>query len=149
MAVGAYIFDIDGTLADCSARVEEYLGECKNWDQFYAHCDEDKRIDDVMMVLAQLRQLYIPLFVTGRPERCRQKTRQWLAEHGISGIQDEQIFMRADNDHRQDYIFKKEVYEKHIKGKYKIMGVFEDRNQCVDMWRSLGLTCFQVRDGSY
>lgn len=28
-------------------------------------------------------------------------------------------------------------------------GVFEDRKQCVDMWRSLGLTCYQVADGNY
>ena len=57
--------------------------------------------------------------------------------------------MRETNDYRQDAVIKKEIYEKEIEGKYCIQGVFEDRTQCVNMWRKLGLTCFQVTDGDY
>ena len=41
------------------------------------------------------------------------------------------------------------INEQEIKDKYDVIGVFEDRDSCVKMWRALGLTCFQVADGSY
>lgn len=44
---------------------------------------------------------------------------------------------------------KKEIYEKYIKGKYNVMGVFDDRDRVVEMWRSIGLTCFQVDYGKF
>ena len=34
-------------------------------------------------------------------------------------------------------------------GKDNILGVFDDRNKVVDMWRKNGLTCFQVADGNF
>lgn len=57
--------------------------------------------------------------------------------------------MRPDGDHRPDYVIKREIYEREIKDKYDVIGVFEDRQRCVDMWRALGLTCFQVAPGDY
>ena len=30
-----------------------------------------------------------------------------------------------------------------------VFAVFDDRQQVVDMWRSNGLTCFQVADGDF
>ena len=30
-----------------------------------------------------------------------------------------------------------------------VFAVFDDRQQVVDMWRSNGLTCFQVADGNF
>ena len=30
-----------------------------------------------------------------------------------------------------------------------VFAVFDDRNQVVDMWRSNGLTCFQVAKGDF
>ena len=37
----------------------------------------------------------------------------------------------------------------HINGKYNVLGVFDDRDQVVSVWRSLGLTCFQVNWGNF
>ena len=34
-------------------------------------------------------------------------------------------------------------------GKENIVGVFDDRQKVVDMWRKNGLTCFQVADGNF
>lgn len=59
------------------------------------------------------------------------------------------LFMRKDGDFRPDWEVKKEIYEKELKDKYEILGVFEDRTQVVQMWRSLGLTCYQVCEGNY
>lgn len=140
----AYIFDIDGTLADLSHRKHFIAGENKNWDSFYAECGKDKPIESVCRVLRELS--YPVIYITGRPQSYRLDTDKWLTfndlPHGM-------LFMRPDGDHRPDFELKKEIYNMYIKDRIEILGVFEDRQQCVDMWRSLGLTCFQVADGNY
>jgi len=57
--------------------------------------------------------------------------------------------MRKTGDSRKDSIVKREIFEEHIKGKYRIQFVLDDRNQVVEMWRQLGLTCLQVAEGDF
>ena len=57
--------------------------------------------------------------------------------------------MRTPKDNRKDCIIKRELFDAHIKGKYYIDFVLDDRNQMVDLWRSMGLTCLQVADGNF
>jgi hypothetical protein len=57
--------------------------------------------------------------------------------------------MRKEGDVRKDAIVKGEIYEKNINGKYNVLFVLDDRNQMVEMWRGLGLTCLQVADGDF
>lgn len=49
----AYIFDIDGTIADCSHRLHFITGEHKNWDAFYDACLDDAPINDVIKMKIQ------------------------------------------------------------------------------------------------
>ena len=145
----AYIFDIDGTIADCSHRLHFIAGEHKDWDAFYTACKNDRAIPDTVMLLKMLSIFNCDiLFITGRPEYTREQTRQWLL-NVVDYNTDPRIKMRKDGDHRPDYVAKREIYEQEIKDKYDVVGVFEDRDSCVKMWRELGLTCFQVADGSY
>ena len=62
---------------------------------------------------------------------------------------DQQLFMRKKDDYRQDAIVKKELYEEHIKDKYYVEAVFDDRDQVVNMWREEGLLCCQVYYGNF
>jgi hypothetical protein len=57
--------------------------------------------------------------------------------------------MRAESDFRKDSIVKKELFDNHIKNKYFIEYVLDDRNQVVDMWRDMGLKCLQVQEGNF
>jgi hypothetical protein len=57
--------------------------------------------------------------------------------------------MREAGDSRKDSIVKQELYERHIKPSYDVFVVLDDRNQVVDMWRSLGLVCLQVAPGDF
>ena len=157
----AYIFDIDGTLADCSQRLHFILPSKENmsgdidldkiapdWDSFYKDCVNDKPILPVVELAHTLKDAYETLiFVTGRPEKYMEETLNWLCDK--LDCNSVILMMRKDGDHRPDYIVKKEIYEEDIKPYHHIDGVFEDRKQCVDIWRSLGLTCYQVADGNY
>jgi predicted kinase len=102
-------------------------------------------------------QIYV-VFFSGRKEQCKGDTTTWISEHVItkeflSMIRSEisyDLFMRKDDDNRKDSIVKKELFDEHIRGKYYVEFVLDDRNQVVEMWRNeLGLTCLQVQDGSF
>lgn len=160
MKKAAYIFDIDGTLANCSHRlhflkppkgaIHFNLNEVDwkpDWDSFYAACVDDKPIEDVILLCRLLDRPDITIiFLTGRPKSIATQTCDWLQHNVVSGGR---LYMRDTGDHRPDYKVKREIYETKIKNDYNVVGVFEDRQQCVDMWRGLGLTCFQVADGNY
>jgi hypothetical protein len=57
--------------------------------------------------------------------------------------------MRDKGNNEKDSIVKRNMFEKYIRGKYFIEYVLDDRNQVVEMWRSMGLTCLQVADGDF
>lgn len=142
----AYIFDIDGTLADCSHRLHHITGSKKDYDAFYAACTDDDLIINVAELCLNLSINSRVIYITGRPERIRGETNRWIIKNRLPCPL---VYMRRDGDHRPDYVIKQEIYEREIKDKYDVIGVFEDRQQCVDMWRKLGLTCFQVANGNY
>lgn len=145
----AFIFDIDGTIADCTHRLfyVDLSQGVRDWDAFYDACYKDVPIINVMRLLATLENSYHIIFVTGRPECVYDLTHDWLDGHMV--LWPYQLFMRKDGDHRPDYQVKREIYETQIKDRYDVIGVFEDRKQCVDMWRALGLQCYQVNNGDY
>lgn len=154
----AYIFDIDGVLADCSHRLHFIQQEPKDWKRFYENSDKDEVILSNKNTLRLLRnalhgyQTRGILFVTGRSEAYRELTMNWLKTKvwgRFGNFYDDMLFMRKDGDHRPDYVIKKEIYENEIKCQYEILGIFEDRTQVVQMWRALGLTCYQVCEGNY
>jgi hypothetical protein len=86
------------------------------------------------------------IFVSGRFEKYRAQTTEWLARNGFK---EGKLLMRADGDVRKDSTVKREIFDKHIRNYYNVQCVFDDRNQVVEMWRKLGLTVFQVADGRF
>lgn len=89
---------------------------------------------------------YKVIVLTGRDAVCYDQTALWLEEHGVKY---DKLYSRSEGDYRKDSIIKQEIYEQHIKDKYKVEYVIDDRNQVVEMWRSLGLRCLQVADGDF
>lgn len=133
----AVICDIDGTLAHMVNRgpydTSKYLDDAKD--------------DTVHFALARLSEGATRIICSGRGAEFRTDTEQWLANHGIAY---ELLLMRPEGDRRKDSIVKRELYEQHIRGKYNVRVVLDDRNQVVDMWRDeLGLKCFQVAPGDF
>ena len=57
--------------------------------------------------------------------------------------------MRDTGDGRPDNVVKLEIFDREVRERYNVVGVFDDRNKVVSMWRSLGLTVFQVADGDF
>lgn len=130
-----YIFDIDGTLAS-----HEGIRKPYEWDKVGL----DKPIKGVV---ALLKTLYSDnrriILLSGRDGSCREATEEWLINNNIPY---DFLYMRGAGDNRKDVIIKKELYDKYIKDKYNVFGVFDDRPQVCLMWQELGLTLFKVGD---
>ncbi len=143
--IDAYICDIDGTIAEKGDRgIYEFQ-----------KCGLDKPIMPVIRAIDALIKVRegdesweIPtiLFVSGRSDICRKETIDWLSRWTNSDVYrdfgDDKLFMREEGDYRPDTIIKQEIYENHIKDKYNILAVFDDRPVVIRMWRELGLFVF-------
>lgn len=137
---GAYIFDVDGTLAQMDGR-SPY-----EWHRVHT----DKRVPAVCKMMINLYELgYHIIVMSGRDGACFDLTEKWLAESGDAPLRFHKLLMRAQGDTRKDNIVKVELFREHVAPFYNVLGTFDDRNQVVAMWRSIGLTCFQVADGNF
>jgi hypothetical protein len=143
------ICDLDGTLANCEHRVHHVQNKPKNWEAFYAGVKDDTVNGAVYSVLDRFNAYGTPrmaiIFCSGRPERCRADTTEWLLQHHIY---DYELLMRKDGDFRADHIVKQEILDNHI-DKDRVLFVMDYTQQVVDMWRMNGLTCFQVAKGDF
>ena len=134
------ICDIDGTLA--------LMGDRSPYDS--SQCENDRVHFPVAMLLDYLRasNTSIPIILlSGREEVYREQTLIWLDANFIPWSE---LHMRKKGDYRKDCIVKKELYDIHVKPKYNVAFVLDDRNQVVDMWRKeLKIPCFQVWYGDF
>ena len=134
------ICDLDGTIALMNGRSPYDYDEC------------DKDLPN--KVIIDLVETYLSykgnvIFLSGRDGRGREKTVQWIKDNVQLMDKEFELWMRKSEDNRKDSIIKKELFDEHIKGKYYIDFVLDDRNQVVQLWRSLGLTCLQVANGDF
>lgn len=137
MKPSGYIFDIDGTLALRGDRGPF------DWDKVSGDTP-NKAVIDLCKLLKNVG--FKIIVVSGRDDSCLATTSIWLQDNGISPSA---LFMRRTGDYRKDYVIKMEIYKQLIEPKYNVLAVFDDRSQVVEMWRSIGLTCFQVADGNF
>lgn len=135
-----FIFDIDGTLAD-------HKGNRSPYDE--NKVSTDTIIEPVACVLRALIANHYPvIFVSGRTEGCRQDTRDWIKKEVLQN-HDQYIYlyMRKIDDHRNDSIVKKEIYDTYIIPFYEIIGVFDDRMRVCRMLYENNIFCFNVNQG--
>lgn len=139
----AFICDIDGTLCNHTDNRGHYE---------YSKCLTDTPNWPIIHLVQTLEEDWYPIFVTGRMEvendtDIRDLTNQWITAYVT--LQDYDLHMRKEGDFRKDSIIKKEIFDNHIRDNYCVEFAIDDRNQVVDMWRQMGLTCLQVDYGDF
>lgn len=136
----AIICDIDGTLAHgigVTRKPHEY-------DKVLTDTVDPDVRDHIMRYPGHL------IFMSGRPEACREDTEKWLA--WTAKVPYTHLFMRSDEhwkNQTKDYIVKRELFNKHIRGKYNIDHILDDRDQVVEEWLAMGLKVWQVAEGNF
>lgn len=140
-----YVFDIDGTIADCSHRIHHI--ENKDWRSFFAACGDDAPIAHIIGLAQDLacsgKRI---IYVSGRSDECSEETARWLDKHGLPVGRK---YMRKAGDHRPDNIVKGELLAQLVADGYRPIMAFDDRNQVVKMWRENGIPCAQVAEGNF
>ncbi len=127
------MFDLDGTLADTAHRQRFLAGRPRDWDAFFAAAPEDPPLArGVELALASARECEVG-YLTGRPERCRADTVDWLARQGLPGGR---IWMRRDNDRRPARRTKLEVLRDIARKRTIRMLVDDDELVCAEAERA-------------
>ena len=169
------VFDIDGTLADCSHRLPFITDMSQwaqpqgklprpNWEEFLSpeRVAKDKPILPMWHLLASLLMNgHRALFITGRSEHLRQTTLEWLFHHDHPDVsrktrnvirfwaRDADLLMRPQGNRQPSHVTKEaSLHLAREKGWDPVMA-FDDRKQDADMWRAQGLFCAQVNEGEY
>jgi len=137
----AIMCDLDGTLALLN-------GRCP-----YDASNSDKDLPNIP-VLETVKLFadagYNIIFCSGREDKYKEPTVRFIEDtYHIGADRDYQLHMRKSGDQRKDSIIKREVFDNFIRDKYNVLFVLDDRNQVVDNWRDMGLTCFQVAPGNF
>jgi hypothetical protein len=140
--VKTWIVDIDGTVA--------IMGDRSPYD--WSRVGEDTPNEPVLRVVIALLEAHNNvIFMSGRMEQARTQTELWLGvqigkHYPVFCMESccSPLFMRGNGDYRPDNIVKRELYDKHVHGKYDVIGVIDDRASVVEMWRDMGLTCLDV-----
>ncbi len=131
------IFDLDGTLANISGR--------NPYDA--ALCASDKVNESIMWLFNAVNcRALKTIILSGRSEDTKKQTQEWLTKNSVNY---DELHMRKSGDNRNDAIVKKEMFDTHIKNKYNVLFIVDDRDRVVKMWRDIGLTCLQCNYGSF
>lgn len=147
------IVDLDGTLAIDDHR--RPLISSHSWSEYFAACVDDPVNESVKSICLLLAQTgHFIHILTGRSERVRAQTTEWLGRHAILY---HNLLMRSPNDYdptakcnspthfRPDSEVKEDMINSlKLKPENTLM-VLDDRDHMVIFWRELGFDCWQVR----
>ena len=131
------IVDVDGTLAhiDPNNPRDPYDG---------SRAGEDHVDETLAAMLDVLDENYFIHIVTGRGLRHRHLTEEWLKDHAIPY---DHLWTRPDNDTSVPDAWVKYQIAKEIARTHNVVGVFDDRERVIDMWRAAGIKTFDVGQG--
>ena len=135
------IIDLDGTLADCNHRLHFIEQPKKDWKSFFNHCNEDSVIEPVRELINMLKTKYMIIILTARPDISKEATVKWLDDNNIEY---DALFMRGKNDYRKSPVVKRDLIEEMKCHDYIPVYAIEDRDDCIDMFNSLGIFTLKV-----
>ncbi len=101
--------DIDGVLADVRHRLHHVTGSTKDWAAFFAAAPRDPLLEQGRDAVTRLGDAYDIVYLSGRPERCRRDTVDWLRHHALPTGE---VLLRPTGDRRPARLLKVEVLDR-------------------------------------
>ncbi|APC45130.1 deoxyribonuleotide 3' phosphatase [Shigella phage SH7] len=141
----AVIFDVDGTLAKMVNRSPYDLDKCDT--------------DVINPMVVELSKMYAHMgyqiiVVSGRecgtkedPTKYYRMTRKWVED--VAEVPLVMQCQREQGDTRKDDVVKEEIFWKYIAPHFDVKLAIDDRTQVVEMWRRIGVECWQVASGDF
>ena len=142
------ICDLDGTLSDDSHR-REYARRGE-WDEYHKRLGGDIVTMPVLRLLMAMKASgFRTIILTGRPERYRVATMEWMERELVAAVIDG-LLMRSDDDYSPAHELKPKMLTEMLgdKSNQRVLFILEDTEKVVRAWRLLGYKVFQVGDGA-
>ncbi|MFD5427514.1 hypothetical protein [Streptomyces sp. NPDC127084] len=134
------VFDLDGTLAETGHRQHFLERRPRDWDAFFGAAPDDTPLADGLRMVAEDAVDCEIVYLTGRPERCRAATVEWLERHGLPNGR---LFMRRNHDRRPARTTKLEILKRLGRNREIRMLVDDDELVC-DAARRAGYTVIRA-----
>jgi hypothetical protein len=138
-----YIWDIDGVLAESEIR-SQYEEEMAKGDftWFENRISHFRAHRWAVESIRCMNTDHTIIFVTARDEKYRAATVSWIEKN--VGIRNFKLIMRIGDG--ADHDIKMKAYKEKIEGRYRILAAFDDKKECIDMWRSLNIVALHNKD---
>jgi phosphoglycolate phosphatase-like HAD superfamily hydrolase len=121
------VFDVDGVLADVRHRLHHLEGRPKNWSAFFAAAGDDPPLTDGVALCLESAKDCEVVYVTGRPEHCRQDTLDWFRRQGLP---EGRLSMRGDGDRRPARMAKPQLLRRLARDRTVAVVVDDDEQVC-------------------
>ena len=146
------IFDLDGTLAliDKRREVSTKPNGRLDWGKFFN--STNIKLDEPNLPVIKMAQLFSEqgfniVILSGRSNKTETATRSWLSKNKVPF--NKLIMRNSETNHfTPDWVLKKNMLDENLDIN-DIFLVVDDRDRVVKLWRSLGLTTFQVAEGNF
>ncbi|MEW2130991.1 hypothetical protein [Streptomyces sp. NPDC005435] len=135
------VFDLDNTLASTAHRRHFLEQRPRDWDGFFAAAPADPPLAEGIALVRRSARACEIVYLTGRPERCRADTADWLAAHGLP---EGTVHMRGDGDRRPARVTKLEILRRLARNRTVRVLVDDDELVCDEAERA-GFTVLRAR----
>ena len=115
--------DLDGVVSDTRHRLHHLQSRPKNWDAFFDEARQDAVLAEGLGVARTLAEQAEIVYLTGRPERCRADTEEWLREHDLPPGR---VLMRRPGDRRPAALVKAGIWRRLSRTHRLVMAVDDD-----------------------
>ena len=139
----AWIFDVDGTLANVDSILHHIVNYNddpnfkKSFDNFHeASINVPPHVEVKEMLINAYHDKFDIIVVTARRETWRAHTSRWLAKNDIPH---HALFMRGDKDYREDYEVKKDILD-HINLMWNVEHAVDDNPNVIRLWEENGIS---------
>jgi hypothetical protein len=127
------VFDLDNTLSDAGHRQRFLERRPRDWNAFFAAAPKDAPLAEGVALCLEAAVECEVMYLTGRPERCRRDTLEWIAAHGLP---QGHVYMRRNDDRRPARRTKLEVLRRLGRDREIRMLVDDDELVCDDAARA-------------
>lgn len=149
----SYIVDKNCIICDLDGTLSLYEEGQSPYDREFERDIVNTPIRDFLESMAQWKnddsmQYYKIFLFSGRSSKYVKQTRQFLNRAFGSDV-DYKLVMREEGDNRRDSHVKMDMYNTHVKDKYNVFCVFDDRLQVIEeVWNRLGVFVFNCNQGN-
>jgi phosphoglycolate phosphatase-like HAD superfamily hydrolase len=121
------VVDLDGVLADVDHRLHHLNSRPKDWAAFFAGITDDPVLPEGLAVARELAAEHELVYLSGRPERTRAATEDWLRRHDVPPGR---VVLRRDHDRRPARVVKLSILRRLAAERPVVVLVDDDPAVC-------------------